>query len=428
MNILIKNTRILTMDSEDIIENGNILIEGNTIKKVTQEKIDSSVEKHMDTVIEGSGLCSLPGFINCHTHVPMTLLRGEGEGKPLMRWLKESIWPREEKFKKEHIRLGSQLAFVEMIKSGTTTFNDMYLHQRTIIDTAIEAKIRGFFGYTIIGESWEEQLEHSRKLRELIISLSYDRMINYTVAPHSPYMLSEEALKEISFYARDIGAVIHTHIGETLDESEKIKAKYGTSPVKFLERCNMFQNKVVAAHSIYLDEEDMDIYKRYNVSPIYNSQSNMKLASGICKVKDLRDKGINVCMGTDGTSSNNNLNMFEEMETGALLQKVHYNDATIFNGFDMLKMATVNGAEALGLDNAGKIKEGYLADIIMVNLKEAEMIPMKNTLSNIVFSGNGSEVLHSIINGEVVMKDRRMIKVDEEKILYESNKIVEKFI
>ncbi|WBW99474.1 amidohydrolase [Oceanirhabdus sp. W0125-5] len=416
------------MDGEKIIQNGNILIEGNIIKKVFVGEVDESHTKYIDTIIDGSGLCSLPGFINCHTHVPMTLLRGEGEGKSLMKWLKESIWPKEEQFKKEHIKVGASLAFIEMIKSGSTTFNDMYLHEREIIESAIENKIRGFFGYTIMGEKWREHFKKSKELHNLINSLQYDKMKNYTVAPHSPYLLSEEALNEIAIYAKEKGSIIHTHIAETKDECNIIKERYGTTPVKFLKRCNVFESKVVAAHSIYLDDEDMDIYKNNGVSAIYNPQSNMKLASGVAKIKELKEKNINVCLGTDGTSSNNNLNMFEEMETGAMLQKLHYEDPAIFNGYEMLQMATVNGAKALGIEKLGKICEGYIADVVMLNMKEAEMMPDKNLLSNLVFSANGGEVLHVIINGEIIMKNKEMIYIDEEKILFESNKLAKNLI
>lgn len=428
MRTLIKNTMIISMDNHKVIQNGNILIKDSYIEDVFCGEVDPAIQNETTEIIDGSGLCSLPGFINTHTHVPMTLLRGVGEGKPLMKWLEEDIWPKEEKLKSNHIEAGANLAFLEMIKTGTTTFNDMYGHEEIIMKSALDFGIRGFLGSAIMGEEWKQQLEESDRIYDLIISGSYDRMINYTVAPHSPYMLSEDALRETASFARERNAMIHIHVCETKNEVEKIKSKFGINPVELLKRCGFFESKVLGAHSIYLTDKDIDIYKENGVSVLYNPQSNMKLASGVCPVMKYKEKGINIALGTDGTSSNNNLNMFEEMETGALLQKVYNEDSTICESFEMIKMATVNGARALGFKDLGKIKKGYLADIIMIDLNTPSMMPIKNVVSNTVFSANGSEVRNVIINGKLVMKDKKMLSVDEEKIIYEGNKNINQLV
>lgn len=422
MKILIKNITIITMDEDrEVIDKGYIFIENQVIKIVEEGEFQGN-QSNME-VINGEGYCAIPGLYNCHTHAAMTLLRGYGEGLPLMRWLNEKIWPMEATFKKEHIAIGTKLAILEMLRTGTIAFNDMYFHQESVMEVAQEFGIKVMLGIPLIGDDWEKQLMDAENLINKVRN-NNSSLIGTMFAPHSPYTLSKEALVQIGKSAKDFGSGIHIHIAETNDEINIIKEKYKMTPCELLEETGIFNSHTVGAHCVHVNHNDMEIIKRYKVNPVYNPQSNMKLASGISPVSEMIEKGINVCMGTDGTSSNNNLNMFEEMETGALLQKLYYKDATKMDGNTVLKMATINGAKALSFKNSGAIKEGNCADIVLIDTNRPNMIPTHDIYSNIVFSAYGNEVSYVIINGKIIMRKGQFVYIDEEKIIYECKKFI----
>ncbi|KAJ53662.1 5-methylthioadenosine/S-adenosylhomocysteine deaminase [Clostridium tetanomorphum] len=429
MSILIKDTMIVTMDEDGkIIDRGYILIEDKIIKEISYgEYLGEFIEKYNDLeVIDGKGYCVMPGLINCHTHAAMTILRGYGEGLPLMRWLNERIWPMESKFKERHIKLGTEIACMEMIGTGTTCFNNMYFYEEEAIKVAEEFNIRAILGIPIIGDTWEETLKTALDFHKKVKRRN-DNLIKTMLAPHSPYTLEKEALVCVGKEAKKIESGVHIHIGETEDEVNILKEKYNLTACELLLQSGIFKNKVVGAHCVHLTDEDIEILKENKASVVYNPQSNMKLASGVARIIHMLDKGINVCLGTDGTSSNNNLNMIEEMETGALLQKLWYKDATKLDGEEAVKMATINGAKALGINNLGIIKEGYLADLIMINLNKPNLIPNHNIHSNIVFSANGSEVEYVIINGKIIMRKAEFLNIDKERIMYEFKALCKEF-
>ncbi|WP_164971438.1 amidohydrolase [Clostridium tetani] len=417
MSILIENVMIVTMDEEqDVIKEGYILIKEDKIKEVNLGAYLGNKENLY--IINGEGRCAIPGLVNAHTHAGMTIFRGYGEGLPLMRWLNEKIWPIESKLKGEHVKIATELAALEMLRSGTTCFNDMYFYEEQVVKVAKEFNIRGIIGVSIMGDSWEHQLKEAididKKIKE-----DKSGLLDSMIAPHSPYTLSKEALEAIGKEAKLQNKNIHIHISETQDEVNIIKEKYNKTPCEFLQSVGIFNSKVAAAHCVYLTDEDMNILKQNGTSVIYNPQSNMKLASGIAKIAEMIDMDINVCLGTDGTSSNNNLNMIEEMETGTILQKLYYKDATKLSAKKALEMATYNGAKAL-INNKklGKIKEDYLADIALLDLNKPNMLPVNDIHSNIVFSANGSEIDYVIVNGSVVMEKGEFKHIDEEKVLY----------
>ncbi len=425
MRILIKDTMIAAVDEQDVIKNGYVLIEGDTIKEAASGAYHGKLDN--TKVIDGSSYCVMPGLVNCHTHMAMTLLRGYGEGLPLMRWLNEKIWPMEAKFGEEHIRIGTELALVEMLRTGTTTVNDMYFMQDTVKACAEKFNVRAVLGFPIMGENWEGLL--NSVLPSINKTNSEGKaMCRAMLAPHSAYTLSLDGLRAIAEAAKNNGCGIHIHLSETEDEQKIIMDKYGMTPAKLLLEAGIFEVNTMAAHCIYLSPEDMDIVKQKNVNPVYNPQSNMKLASGTARVMEMLHKNINVCLGTDGASSNNNLNMFGEMETGALLQKLYYKDTTALSGKNVLELATLNGARALGFNNLGSIKPGNLADLIMVSLNRPSMTPVHDIYSNIAFSANGSEVEYVIINGVMVMEKGIFTSIDEEKVLYESRQLVNKLM
>lgn len=423
MKLLIKNLMILTMESrEKIINKGYIIIEDNKILEVSSGEYERPL--NFEKVIDGKNHLAMPGLVNGHTHAAMTLLRGYGEGLPLMRWLNEKIWPMEAKFKEEHIRMGTSLAAIEMLRTGTTTFNDMYYYEDVVGEVCTHSNIRGVLGIPLIGENFENQLKEALTLNKTIMENNKGNgLITTSIAPHSPYTLSFEALKMAGDTARLSNLLLHIHIAETKEEVSIIYEKSGKTPCEYLEDTGIFNNKVVAAHCVHLTDKDIEILKRYDTSVVYNPQSNMKLSSGTCRVIDLQNGGINVALGTDGASSNNNLNLFEEMETGALLQKLASKDPVTMDPFEVLAMATVKGAQALKIENLGLIKEGYLADIILLDLQRPSMVPLYDPYANLVFSASGSEVDYVIVNGEVVMEKGEFTKIDQEKILFQCNKL-----
>ncbi|MEF9952492.1 MAG: amidohydrolase [Clostridium sp.] len=415
MSILINNVSIITMDGKDnILNKGYILISGNTIEKVAQGEYEGPITSLK--VIDGEGCVAMPGLINMHTHVPMTLLRGYGEGLPLMKWLNDRIFPFEAKMTKDDVYIGSLLGIVEMIKSGTTTFVDMYYKLAEIANAANDMNIRAFLGNTIIGEDYKKQIDKTITLRDTVES----DLVKITFAPHSPYTCTTDALVEIGEAARKHNIPIQIHLSESRDEMDNMKNKHKVTPIKYCNDIGLFEgNKVIAAHCIHIDGEDMKILKETSTSMVVNPQSNMKLASGAAPAVEAKRKGVNVCLGTDGTSSNNSLNMIEEMKVFSLVQKLITSDANAMEPYTTLEVATVNGAKALGMeDSLGKIKEGYLADIILIDIKKPHLTPCYNTYANIVYSAQGSDVKTSIINGRIVMKDYK-IKLIDETILIE---------
>lgn len=417
MSILVENIMIVTMDQEqDVIGKGYILIKDNKIKEVNVGEYLGKEENLYK--IDGKDHCAMPGLINAHTHAGMTIFRGYGEGLPLMRWLNEKIWPIESKLKNNHVKIATELAALEMLRSGTTCFNDMYFYEEEVIKVAKEFNIRGVIGVSIMGDNWEHQLKEAIDLDKKIKE-DKSGLIDSMIAPHSPYTLSIDALKTIAKEAKLKNKNIHIHISETQDEVNIIKERYNKTSCELLQDIGIFNSKVAGAHCVYLTDNDMNILKENGASVIYNPQSNMKLASGIARIAEMNDIDINVCLGTDGTSSNNNLNMIEEMETGTILQKLYYKDATKLNAKQVLKMATYNGAMALMNDKKlGKIKEDYLADIVLLDLNKPNMIPINDIHSNIVFSANGSEVDYVIVNGNIVMEKGEFKHIDEEKVLH----------
>ncbi|WP_027626628.1 amidohydrolase [Clostridium lundense] len=425
MDILIKDTMIITMDEEkDVIDRGYVLIKDNYIKEVSYGEYYGEYAGQNENleVINGKDYCVMPGLVNTHTHAAMTMLRGYGEGLPLMRWLKEKIWPMESKFTGKHIKLGTEIACLEMLSTGTTCFNNMYFYENEVMEVAKEFNMRAVLGIAIIGDSWEQQLKQGLELRKKIESCK-ETTVTSMLAPHSPYTVSKEVLKVIAEEGKKINSGIHIHIGETEDEVNILKEQYNSTACELLLESGVFENRVVGAHCVHLTDDDIKIIRDNKVNVAYNPQSNMKLASGVPRIVEMLDAGVNVCIGTDGTSSNNNLNMIEEMETGALLQKLWYKDATKLDSKEIIKMATLNGAKALGFSKLGKIKEGFLADLIMINLNKPNLVPNYNIYSNIAFSANGNEVEYVIVDGKIIMKKGEFLNIDKEKIIYEFKKL-----
>ncbi|MDD3032932.1 MAG: amidohydrolase [Candidatus Pacebacteria bacterium] len=405
MSILIKNV-ILENQKKDI------LIEENKIKKI-DDQINDSADEVIDVKREKA---ILPGFVNAHTHVAMTLLRGYADDLPLNEWLFDKIFPAEAKINNEDVYWGTKLALIEMIKSGTTFINEMYLF-RGLEGSARaieEMGIRAILGICVDDFNFDQ-------VKKFELPLNTD-LIDYCIAPHAIYTASEETLRWAKDFSDKNNLLIHMHLSETQKEVSDSIEKYGKRPVNYLADMGFLNDKCVFAHSVWLNNEELEILKENGCSLIYNPCSNMKLASGVFRFDDIRKKGINICLGTDGAASNNNLDMFDEMKIGSLLQKVNNIDPESAKAEDILKVATENGGKALG-KKTGKIEEGYLADLILIDLKQTYFNPCYNFISSIVYASKGDCVSDVICNGKIIMRDRK-IKGEEE--VYEKVKEISK--
>lgn len=404
-----------------IIDTGEILIEDGWITHVGLPG-SASGSFDMDEVIEADGQVAMPGFINCHTHAAMTLLRGYADDLPLMKWLTEKIWPFEGKMTGEDIYWGTKLACLEMIKSGTTSFADMYdsMHQvaRAVEQTGMRAMLsRGMIG---VGPNADQALADAEELAKNWNGKA-DGRITVMLGPHAPYTCPPEYLDKVMNLASKLKLGINIHVAETRTEYEDIQKQYGKTPVQHLDSLGLFKFPVLAAHCVHLDPIDTEILAQKAMGIAYNPQSNMKLASGIAPVAKLLELGATVGIGTDGTASNNNLDMLEELRAGSYLQKVSTMNPEVIPAYRALQMATIDGALCMGLgDRVGLIKEGMRADVILMDTTQPHMCPQHNLVANIAYAAGASDVRTVIIDGKVVMLDRVVLTIDEERVMYEA--------
>jgi 5-methylthioadenosine/S-adenosylhomocysteine deaminase len=396
MSILIKNVSLYGKIS-------SIYIEENRIVELGSPRLEA------DIVIAGEGQAVLPGLINTHTHAAMTLFRGYADDMELFDWLSKKIWPLEVKLTKDDVYWGTRLACLEMIKSGTTCFNDMYWHMLSAARAVEDAGIRGVISGVVFDnfDPNKAEKEMTRSIQEIseLKSTTSNRIIP-SYGPHAVYTVSNDLLMSIAERAKKEGILLHIHLAETEKENADYQERYGKRPVILLDDLGFFGSNVVLAHGVWFTEEEIKILGNNNVKISHNPTSNMKLAVGnAIQYERMKSAGIIVSLGTDGCASNNNLDMFESMKIATLLQKFNTNNQTVMPADDVFKMATVNGAESLGLD-AGAISEGALADILLIDLKHPSMVPNHDLVSNIVYSGTGSIVKTTICDGKVLMLDR----------------------
>lgn len=393
----------------------DIFIEGNRIKK-----IGKGINGEASLTIDATGKAVIPGLINGHTHAAMTLFRGFADDMKLMPWLEERIWPNEAKLTREDVYWGSKLACLEMIKSGTTTFLDMYQKFSATADAVEEMGIRGFLSPTCFDwfdpvqtEKGKQECERHYKQAE-----AYGPRVRYTVGPHAIYTVSGPFLQWIDRFAREKNVLIHLHLSETEGEVKNSIEKFGLSPVRYLYKLGVLSPRLVIAHGIYVDDDEIRMLADHDVKVVHNPASNLKLASGIrFKFKEMKDAGIKVGLGTDGCSSSNNLDMIETMKLASLIGKAWRKDPETLTAREMLDAATSVGADILGLD-AGRLEEGALADLVLVDLKIPAFTPNFNFVSNLVYAANGSCVDTVICDGKVLMQGRKV--PHEEEIMEEA--------
>ena len=355
-----------------------------------------------DETIDATGTAILPPFYNTHTHAAMSLLRGYADDMPLQRWLNDYIWPYENKMTAADIREGSRLAIREMIQTGTVFFSDMYFEIGETIAVAREFGIRAAIGVTFVeSHSKSQQEEKLDMLRQW--GDPTNGLITLTVAPHAIYTVGSALLIKCAEVARSLGMKLHIHLSETRTEVEDCKRAHGTTPVRYLDSLGFLGPDVIAAHVVHVDEEEAAILAGRGVTIAHCPCSNLKLASGIFPYKLLRDAGCRIALGTDGDSSNNNLDMREEMKFAALLAKASCGDPEVMPAEEALAMATRNGAAAFGID-AGEIREGKLADALLVRLDDVRMQPCHNLVSNWVYAAGSSCIDTVICNGKILMR------------------------
>lgn len=415
-SILIKNALILSPNTNFECKQ-SLLIKDNLIAEISQEIEQDNADK----IIDAEGKILLPGFINTHTHLSMTLFRGLADDLSLDSWLNDHIWPMEANLNGDYCYIGALLGAVELIKSGTTTFSDMYFYMEDVARAVDEAGIRAVLSYGMIDFGDEEKRKNEIS-ENLTLFDSCDGMadgrIKVFLGPHSPYTASEELLIKVRELADKHNMGIHIHVSETQKEIDDVSADKGLRPFEYLDKIGFLGPDVVAAHSIWLSDEEIEIIKKNNVKISHNPCSNMKLASGICPVSKLIENDICVSIGTDGASSNNNLDLIEELKTASLLQKVSTLDPKVLNSDEALAMGTIKGAESLGLDfEIGSIEVGKKADIILIDTNSANMVPDSSSLSsNVIYSANGSNVDTTICDGKILMENKKLTILDEEEI------------
>ncbi len=418
-SIIIENGTLLTMDKTNtVIEDGFICIDGDTISHVGK---DNRNKFQGATVIDAEKGLILPGLINSHTHAAMSLFRGLADDLPLMEWLNNYIFPVERRMDEDFVSAGTMLACAEMILSGTTTFCDMYLFEKSVAEAARVAGMRCLVGevlYDFDSPGYgpvENAVAHTESL---IQEWQSDPLVSVAVEPHSLFTCSPELLCAANETARKHSVPLIIHVAETVEELADIKKRYNRSPVAHLESLGLLGPHLIADHCVHVDASDMERMAQHGVKVVHNPESNMKLASGIAPVPEMLARRITVGLGTDGCASNNNLDLFTEMDMAAKLHKVHGKDPTVLDAVTVLRMATIEGAKALGLDDVtGSIEPGKKADIIIVDTRKPHLTPMYNPYSHIVYSAKGSDVSHSIINGQPVMRHRELLTMDLDEVL-----------
>jgi 5-methylthioadenosine/S-adenosylhomocysteine deaminase len=418
-DILIKNGTILTMDpGNSRFEDGLIGIKGDSISYIgtgSQNMFEAR------TIIDARGGIILPGLINGHTHAAMSLYRGLADDLPLMEWLDNYIFPLEKKINADFVYTGTLLACAEMIMSGTTTFCDMYIFAG---DAAVAAKaagmrcIAGEVLYDFDSPNYGTAKNGLRYSESLIEKWQNDPLITVAVEPHAIFTCSPRLISASNRLALKYDVPLVIHLAETENELLQVKKIYGKRPVEHLHSLDILGPHLIAAHCVHINDEDISLLSQNMVKVIHNPESNMKLASGIAPVPDMLSSGITIGLGTDGCASNNDLDLFSEMDTTAKLHKINNMDTTVMNALTVLRMATIEGAKALGIgDITGSLEKGKRADIIIVDTNKPHLVPLYNPYSHLVYSAKGSDVSHTIINGRLVMEERRLLTIDINDII-----------
>lgn len=427
--ILIKNALLVPVDDQkpDFFY-GDILIVNDCIEAIAvrPQKLDDS---KVDQVINGENLIVMPGLVNTHGHAAMTLFRSYADDMPLKDWLEQKIWPIEEYLTADDVYWGTMLALAEMIKGGTTTFTDMYFFMDRVAEAAAESGIRAVLSRGLIGfgPTSESGLKETETFFEDWHDAENER-IKIMLGPHAPYTCPPAFLRKVMDLAVKTGRPIQIHLSETRQEVEDSLKDHGFRPPKLLYDLGLFDFPVIAAHCVHLNEDDIEILAEKNVGVAHNPGSNLKLGSGIAPAARMLQSGITVGIGTDGASSNNNLDMIEEMRLAALLEKVISPDPIMIDALTALQMATAKGAEILFLKNTGRLREGWKADLIGLRCDRPHLTPMHNPLAHLVYASAAADVDLVMVDGRLLLERGELKTLDEEKIRYESARCAKRLV
>ena len=426
MKTLITNAYVLDMVGDTAnIEKKEILINDNNIEIIDKE-IDKNIE--VDEKINAKNMLVMPGLVNTHTHLAMSIFRGYKADKKLMDWLEDAIFPVEDKLQPEDIYWNSYLSCLEMIKSGTTTCNDMYFGMNKTVEAINDTGLRAVVAWCIKDDAIKDKIEKTREFAK-IYNENKDSKIKIYVSADAPHTCNPDTIKLCVELAKELNTGLHIHLSETIDEETKIKSRYSKRSTEYLNDLNAFDVPVVLAHGIYVSDSDIEILKKIKGGISHNPISNCKLSSGICDVAKLRENGITIGLGTDGIGSTTTMDMFEEMKTAAYLQKVSTKEPSVISAYDILKMATIDGAKVLGMDDQiGTLEPGKKADMIFIKTDKIHMCPANDVCYNLVYSSNGADVESVMIDGKIIMQNRKMINLDEKQVMRQVKKIAKRLL
>ncbi len=376
---------------------------------------------------DGKGKLLMPAFFNAHGHSPMSLLRGYAENMKLQDWLFNKIFPFEDKLSSKSVYWGTLLTMAEGMRFGIVSHSDMYYFLDDMVRATDESGCKANISRAVTefgdGDPWETvRLKEMKDTYERLNGAA-DGRINIDISIHAEYTNSLRAMQAVADYCNQVGGLMHVHVSETKSEHDECKAKYDKTPIRLLSDIGAFDSKALAAHCVWVEDEDMDIIKAKNVSVASNPISNMKLASGVCNVPELLRRGINVAIGTDSVASNNSLNFFEEMKVFAMASKMYYKDPTAVTPKEALYAATRAGAIAQGREDAGLLKEGFKADLIMIDVNQPNMFPVHDMLNNLVYSASGTDVVMTMSDGKVIYENGEYKTIDIEKTIYMAQEV-----
>ena len=419
VDIMIKNGTVLIMDAKNsVINKGLLCIDGDIISYIGTGNDKNFEAKKIIDAKEG---LVMPGLINGHTHAAMSLFRGLADDLPLMEWLNNYIFPVESKMDADFVFTGTLLACAEMIMSGTTTFCDMYLFEEEVARAAKMAGMRSLVGevlYDFDSPNYGPVENGLIYTESLIKKWKDDPLVSIAVEPHSLFTCSPDLLSASNDLSEKYQVPLIVHLAETMNEVDEVRKRYGKGPVEHLKSLGLLGPRLIADHCVHLREDDIKIMAENGVKVIHNPESNMKLASGIAPIPDMLSEKMIVGLGTDGCASNNNLDLFAEMDMAAKLHKVNTMDTTVMDALTVLRMATIEGARALGISEiTGSLEKGKKADVIIVDTKKPHLTPMYNPYSHLVYAVRGNDVSHSIINGKLLMEDRNLLSLDLLEVL-----------
>lgn len=416
MSILIKNVTLVTMKDESPLV-GDILLDGDIIAEIGPE-INTNAEERID----GSGMVAMPGLINAHQHTPMSLLRGFSDDLKLMDWLERKMLPAEDRMTPEDIYWGAKLSIAEMIRSGTTTFADMYMHMNEIAEAVKETGMRASLTRGLVFT----QDDGGRRMSEALHLVDHwsgkaGGRITTMLGPHSPYMVPPEPLREIINLAEERNIPVHIHLAETKEEIVQIRERYGMTPTEYLYHAGLFENThVLLAHAVHLNRRDIGLLAQMRGGVAHNPVSNLKLGCGVAPISEMVERGITVGLGTDGAGSATTIDMFEEIKAASWLQKIEYGDPTRLPARKALQMATTESAKLLNLQHqVGTLEVGHKADLILIQMNKPHLQPLHDVEALLAYSANGADVDTTIVNGQLLMRGRRLLTINEEELFRE---------